>query len=143
MTGIVANPKNLLHIVKKKNNNPDQYKFKAELLGPVIEDNIGENFLEAIELVNNDLNNEGSDFFGFLCNEIKSDYDKMKEREGGVSDSLNTKILQLPLILKNIKESQKDFYSEKQKEKLLVSGFGDEMTNVHDHLYEICSQLHI
>lgn len=47
---------------------------------------------------------------------------------------LNTKILQLPLILSNIRESQKTIYNDKQKEKLLVNGFGDEVITIQEKL---------
>lgn len=109
--------------------------------GPVIEENVGSHIIDALELICED--DRDDDFQGFLCHEIKQDQENQNLNINVHKAKLNTKILQLPLILSNIRESQKTIYNDKQKEKLLVNGFGDEVVTIQEKLYELCSQLNV
>lgn len=69
VTGIVANPKNVLHIVKKKAKKMVG-SFKNNH-GPVIEENVGSHIIDALDLICEDERDD--DFYGFLCSEIRQD----------------------------------------------------------------------
>jgi len=70
MNGIVANPKNVLHLIKKKSKSLVNCE-KPIHTAPLIEDNIGAHFMDALDLVCE--SNQDDDFFDFLCAQIKED----------------------------------------------------------------------